>query len=118
MRQQVLPPGRFRYEFGSYGGPGRGYAPSIKCYKQAGPDLWESHFCLIKSDAVLEDEDSASSIAEEHLVAAHKILNEGGGPQDFALFLRHAGYKSVSGFHVISNDSEEGCRTNVSSGRL
>ena len=34
MRQAELPAGRFRYESGSYGGPGRSYMPSILCYKQ------------------------------------------------------------------------------------
>ena len=42
MREAPLPPGRFRYESGSYGGRG-GYMPSILGYKETGPDSWVEH---------------------------------------------------------------------------
>jgi uncharacterized protein YecA (UPF0149 family) len=47
MRGTQLPPSRFRYEHGSYGGPG-GYMPSIPCYRKKDPDSWIEHFCLGK----------------------------------------------------------------------
>lgn len=100
MKESSLPPGRFRYESGSYGGPG-GYIPSILGYKETGPDSWVEHLCLVKPDAMFDEEDSASEVAERHLAAARAIVDSGGSPQEFALSLRHEGYKSVSDFRII-----------------
>ena len=101
MKRQGLPPGRFRYEFGSYGGPGRGHMPSIICYKELKPNSWKKHFCLVKPDGILNDENTASLIAEKHLAAAQAVITTGGSPQDFALKLRHEGYKNVTDFRVV-----------------
>jgi len=49
-----LPPGRFRYEAGSYGGPGRGYVPSIIGYKEVGPYSWTEHLCLVLRLTILD----------------------------------------------------------------
>jgi len=103
MRQRELPAGRFRYESGSYGGPGRGYMPSIIGYKDDGTNSWQEHLCLVKPDAVLEAEDAASAISEKHLADARKILNSGGSSQDFAISLRQEGYKSLSDFRVVKD---------------
>jgi hypothetical protein len=105
FRQQDLPTGRFRYESGSYGGPGREYFPSIICYKETEQGTWSSHFCLVNQDAGTGDEDSASSIAEQHLAAARNTFDEGGSPQDFALSLKHEGYKNVTGFNVVRGET-------------
>ncbi len=102
IRRRELPSGRFRYESGSYGGPGRGYMPSIICYKELKPNSWKEHFCLVKPDAILNDENTASSFAENHLAAAQAIIATGGGPQDFAVSLRHEGYKNVTDFRVVN----------------
>ena len=102
MRESPLPAGRFRYEFGSYGGPG-GYMPSILCYKETGPDSWVEHFCLVKPDAMFDDEDSASQTAEKHLAEARALMDAGGSIQDFALSLRHEGYKNISDFRIVKD---------------
>lgn len=107
IRQGEFPSGRFHYESGSYGGPDRGYMPSILCYKQQETDSWIEHFCLVKPDAVLESEDKAMAIAEKNLKAAHELLDRGGSTQDFVLSLRHVGYKSVSDFHIVGNDAKD-----------
>lgn len=107
IRQGEFPSGRFRYEPGSYGGPDRGYMPSILCYKQQGTDSWFEYFCLVKPDAVLESESEAVAIAEKNLKAAHELLGRGGSTQDFALSLRHEGYKSVSDFHIVGNNAKD-----------
>lgn len=96
-----LPTGRFRYESGSYGGPGRGYMPSIIGYKDVGSNSWQEHMCLVKPDMVLDNEDSASAMSEKHLADAMKIKDSGGSPQEFAISLRREGYKSVSDFRVV-----------------
>lgn len=100
MRRTTLPRGRFRYEHGSYGGPG-GYMPSILCYRETGPDSWIEHFCLVKADTIFDQEDSACEAAEKHLAEAHAIVEAGGSLEDFALSLRREGYKSASDFRVI-----------------
>ena len=97
-----LPQGKFSYESGSYGGPGRGFMPSIICYKESTQDKWDRHFCLVKPDSILDDEDAASAIAEKNLSEAHALIAAGGGPKDFALALRHEGYKSVSDFRIVN----------------
>ena len=105
MRRRDPPPGRFRYESGSYGGSGRGYMPSILCYQQLEAGLYTEHFCLVKPDAVFEDEDAASAMAEKHIEAADVAQADVGSPQDFALSLRHAGYKSISDFRVVTSEN-------------
>jgi len=102
MKRRELPSGRFRYEPGSYGSPKRGYMSSILCYKETGSNAWTEHFCLVKPDVVLADEDSATAMAEEHLAAANRAgADAGGSPRDFALSLRHEGYKSVSDYRIV-----------------
>jgi hypothetical protein len=101
LRRAELPTGRFRYEPGSYGSPGRGYMPSLLCYKEVGSESWEEHFCLVKPDAVVEDEDAATALAEEHFAAARASHAKGGSVQDFAISLRRAGYKNVTDFRVV-----------------
>ena len=102
MSQRQLPPGRFRYEAGSYGSPRHGFMPSIICYKESGAESWTEHFCLVKSDVTLVEEDRATAVAEEHLAAAGRAHAEGGGdPREFALSLRHDGYKSVPDFRFV-----------------
>ena len=105
MNRSELPAGRFRYEPGSYGGPGRGYMPSIIAHKENGADSWAEHLCLVKPDAEFEDSDTATSVAEQHLAAAKQAqLDDGGNPREFALSLRHEGYKSVSDFRVVKSE--------------
>jgi hypothetical protein len=102
MRANPLLPGRFRYEHGSYGGPG-GYMPSILCYKETGPDSWVEHFCLVKPEAIFDEEHSALEVAEKHLAEARSLMDDGGTIQDFALSLRHAGYKSITDFRAVGD---------------
>ena len=104
--QRELPSGHFRYESGTYGGPGKGYVPSILSYKEIGPDSWEEHFCLVKPDAVSDEEDAAASISETHLSAAKAIMAKGGSAHEFALSLRHRGYKSVTDYRIVGSDGE------------
>jgi hypothetical protein len=103
MRQRELQSGRFRYEPGTYGSPRLGYMPSIICYKETSPESWTEHFCLVKSDVTLLEEDRAVAIAKDHLAAANRVQAEGGrDPREFALSLRHEGYKAVSDFRIVS----------------
>ena len=102
MSRQALPSGCFRHEPGSYGSPRLGYMPSIICYKETGAESWTEHFCLVKPDLTLADEDQATAVAEEHLATASRAQAEAGGdPREFALSLRHEGYKSVSDFRIV-----------------
>ena len=101
IKKQELPSDKFQYEAGSYGGANKGFVPSIICYKDEGNSLKE-HFCLVKPDKVFDDEDTASSMADKHLSKAKAIVDKGGSPHDFALSLRHEGYKNLSDFNVVS----------------
>jgi len=106
MRETPLLPGRFRYESGSYGDPG-GYVPSIMGYKESGPDSWVEHLCLIKPDSIFDEEAPASEMAETHLALAREMADSSGGPREFAMSLRHEGYKSVSDFRVVKSQFKE-----------
>lgn len=75
--------------------------PSIVGYKDVGENDWEEHLCLVKPDTMLEDEGAASAISHKHLANAKGIIDGGGSPQDFALSLRHEGYKSISDFNIV-----------------
>ena len=55
----------------------------------------KEHLCLVKPDTILKDEDAASAISKKDLADARKLLDGGGSPQDFALSLRHEGYKKM-----------------------
>lgn len=68
--QASSPAGRFRYEAGSYGGPGAGYMPSILCFERSGLDAWREHFCLVNPEGIVDDPEAASSIADKHLETA------------------------------------------------
>lgn len=101
LSREALPPGRFRFEPGSYGGPGRGYMPSIMCYKEHGPELWQEDYCLVNPNKMYDDEETAVTAATQSLNAGRDRQTEGGGIQGFALALRHEGYKKISDFRVV-----------------
>ncbi len=72
--------------------------PSLLCYKETAQGAWVEHYCLVKSDTVFPDEDSATAMATEHLDEAVAADS----PAEVGLSLRHAGYKTVDDFRVIS----------------
>jgi hypothetical protein len=76
--------------------------PSIICYKETGPESWTEHFVLVKCDVTFAEEDGATALAEEHLAAASRDqAGAGGNPREFALSLRHEGYKTVPDFRIV-----------------
>jgi hypothetical protein len=79
--------------------------PSILCYEQLGEDSCTESFCLVKPDAVFEDEDAAVAMAEKHLEAADVVRAPSGSPQDFAISLRHEGYKRISDFRIVTSEN-------------
>jgi hypothetical protein len=91
---------RFRFEPGSYGGPG-GLVPSIACLKQARPDEWEYHFVIARPDDLHADEDAAVAEAAKDLDRAFGSRGPGMGDMAVAQSLRSAGYVSVQGFQVV-----------------
>ena len=105
VRKTVAPAGRTRYEPGSYGDAGE-FFPSLLCYKEAEPDLWEEYYCLVKLDVCFEDQDSATSTATSHLEAAFVAMHAGGSPINVAISLRHEGYKKLDQFKVIPGEDE------------
>ena len=97
--QTSIPSGHgFRFEFGSYGGPGRGFMPSVICYKAVGDGQWQDHFCLVNPNRCFEDQDAASAAAEVDLVEAQSAKVKGQSDAAFALSLREKGYVNAEGF--------------------
>src|SRR6185295_9406192 len=57
---------RFRFEPGSYGGPGA-FMPSIACLKQVRPDEWEYHFVIVRPEDLHAQEETAVAEATRDL---------------------------------------------------
>lgn len=91
---------RFRFEPGSYGGPGA-FMPSIACLKQVRPDDWEYHFVLVRPEDFHEQEEAAVTEATRDLDRAFAGRNRGLGDAAIAEDLKRAGYVSVGGFKVV-----------------
>jgi hypothetical protein len=106
LSRAELSAGRFRFEPGSYGGPGRGYMPSIMCYREQGTESWREDYCLVNPDMMFDDEDAAVAAATQSLNAAGSRQHEGGGPQGFALSLRHEGYKKIPDFRIVAESGQ------------
>ncbi len=105
MRKAKLPASRTRYEPGSCGDIGE-FFPSLLCYKETDPDLWEEYYCLVKPDVRFEDEDAATAMATSHLDMAFAQMHAGGSPVDVAISLRHEGYKKLDQFRIVRGQSE------------
>ena len=101
-------PGKFRFEPGSYGGPGAGYAPSLLCQKQISETDWRDHFVLANPQKPCGDEASAVAIAEADLEEAFERKENGGTDADLAMSLKSKGYMNVEGFRVIKEEREAG----------
>src|ERR1044071_243354 len=91
---------RFRFEPGSYGGPGA-FMPSIACLKQVRPDNRKYHFVLVRSEHPHAEEDPAIAEATRDLNIAFDSSSQSMDDLAVALSLRKAGYVSVEGFHVV-----------------
>ncbi len=92
------PSARFRFEHGSYGGPGRQYMPSAICHEQTSPGNWSEHFCLVNPTALFDDEDEAATQAEADLNAAAAAKAAGGTDAAFAMSLKEKGYIQLDDF--------------------
>jgi hypothetical protein len=93
-----IPGSRFRFEPGSYGGPGRGFMPSALCYQRASAEQWIEHFCLVNPTCHVTTEEEASAAAKEDLDGAFAVKAHGGSDKEVAEFLRSKGYVNVDGF--------------------
>ena len=93
-----LPSPRFRFEHGSYGGPGRQYMPSAICHEQIAPGEWCEYFCLVNPTTFFDEEEAAAICAETDLNAAAAAKSSGGTDTDFAMSLRDKGYVKLDDF--------------------
>src|SRR6187402_3135184 len=92
---QPAPSPRFRFEHGSYGGPGRGFMPSAICYEQIDGGQWSEHFCLVNPTCRVENEDEASAAAEADFREAFATKTRGGSDIEIAEHLKRKGYVTV-----------------------
>jgi hypothetical protein len=91
---------RFRFEPGSYGGPGA-FMPSIACLKQVRTDDWKYHFVLVRPEDLHPEEDPAVADATRDLNTAFASRSQ--GDVAIAQSLKNAGYVSVEDFHVVES---------------
>ncbi|HRI72395.1 MAG TPA: SEC-C metal-binding domain-containing protein [Polyangium sp.] len=99
------PAGKFVFEPGSYGDAGH-FMSSLLCYRKTESEQWEPYYCLVKPDALFDDEDSAVTMATEHLKKAALAHKQSGNPVSVALVLRKEGYKALDEFHIVPEDAE------------
>jgi hypothetical protein len=92
------PSPRFRFEPGSYGGPGRGFVSSALCYEQTAPGQWKEDFCLVNPTGQFPAEGPATAQARADLNEALAAKQAGGGEMGFALVLRDKGYVKLEEF--------------------
>lgn len=97
---QAHPSPRFRFEPGSYGGPGT-FVPSLACLEQTAPDKWEYYFVLVDPSRVYAEEDLAVSQAEKDLEAAFIQKEQSGSDYAVGEYLRDKGYVSVTNFKIV-----------------
>ena len=97
---QPAPSPRFRFEHGSYGGPGQGFMPSAICYEQIAPGQWSEHFCLVNPTHPVDDEDEASAIAEADFREAFAAKVRTGEDTQLAVHLKKKGYVTLDGFRI------------------
>lgn len=95
-----MPSPRFRFEPGSYSGPGA-FVPSIACLKQVRPDEWEYHFVLVRPEDSHTQEETAVAEATRDLDGAFARRSQGLGDVAVAQALKSKGYVSVEGFQVV-----------------
>lgn len=96
----ALPKGEFTYIAGSYGGPDRGYFPSLMCKKLTSSNDWKNYYCLVKADAYFEFEDDDTIEATDDLDAAKSSASN---LTEFAKILHEAGYAKLDDFK-LAND--------------
>lgn len=90
--------GRFRFEPGSYGGPGA-FLPSIGCLEQWKPRQRRYHFVLVKLSEHCAEEAQAVLQAEQDL---NRAFDTGGSQAEvFAYGLKALGYIRVEDFKVV-----------------
>jgi hypothetical protein len=99
-----VPPtsGRFRFEAGSYSGPG-GFVPSIACLEQWQTNKWRYHFVLVRLDVQSQVEAEAILQATEDLNHAFGEEGLAAGAQ-VAASLKALGYVRVDGFNIVEQD--------------
>lgn len=93
---------RFRFEPGSYGGPGA-FMPSIACLKQVRPDEWEYHFVIVRPEDLHGQEETAVTTATRDLDRAFASRSQRMDDVAVAQSLKNAGYVSVEDFHVVES---------------
>ena len=97
----ALPKGKFTYVAGSYGGPGRGYFPSLMCKRLASSMTWENYYCLVKADAYFEQEEEATMEANDNFEAAKSSASN---PIEFAKILHENGYTKLDNFTLAKDE--------------
>lgn len=91
---------RFRFEPGSYGGPGA-FMPSIACLEQVRPNEWEYHFVIVRPEDLHAEEGAAVAEATRDLNRAFASRSQSMSDVAVAQSLRNAGYVSVEGYNVV-----------------
>ena len=95
--------GRFRFEPGSYGGPG-GYVPSLACLSESVPGEKDYRFVLANPSCVLESELEAVAQATADFSEACRVDDATRSAEAMGHQLSARGYVVVKNFKVVGED--------------
>lgn len=98
--------GEFRFEPGSYGGPG-GYVPSLACFRELAPGEKEYRFVLAKPSSIVDSEHEAVTEATADFSEACRVDDATGSTKAMARQLSARGYVLVERFVIVGDDARD-----------
>ena len=96
--------GRYRFEPGSYGGPG-GYVPSLACFSESAPGEKDYRFVLVNPSYVVGSEREAVARATADFSEACRLDDAMRSTEAMGRQLSARGYVLVENFKVIGEDA-------------
>lgn len=96
--------GEFRFEPGSYGGPG-GYMPSLACFSESSSGEKDYRFVLANPSYVVDSEREAVAQATADFGEACRVDDATGSIEALGRELSGRGYVVVENFKVVGEDA-------------
>ncbi len=96
--------GPFRFEPGSYGGPG-GYVPSLACFIESPSGQREYRFVLANPSLVVDSDREAVARATADFSEACRVDDATGSVEAMGRQLSARGYVIVEDFKVVGDDA-------------
>ncbi len=96
--------GEFRFEPGSYGGPG-GFVPSLACFRESSSGEKEYRFVLANPSHIVDSDREAVAKATADFSEACRVDDATGSFEAMGRQLSGCGYLVVENFKVVGEDA-------------